>query len=124
MSIRSKSWKSVAPGPSSLTAPTFAAQASLQRLPVPDLASALVTLKESIVPLAWSDQEYAAAEKKIDQFARSTQATELIARLLTRAQETNNWLESWWDDAAYLSYRDSVCLTISFFSSHLNLHMS
>jgi carnitine O-acetyltransferase len=118
MSTRPSFWKSAAPSPPK-TATTFAAQHSLPRLPVAPLAPSLVKLKESLRPLAWSDTEYAAAEKKIDQFANSPQAAELHARLVKRAAETSHWLEQWWDDLAYLGYRDSVrtrCFDHHFFS--------
>jgi carnitine O-acetyltransferase len=110
MSTRPILWKSEAPDPLSLSNPTFAAQSYLQKLPVPDMIATFTRLKESLKPIAWSDEEYAAAEKKIDSFANSPLARELHARLLKRAQESSHWLEEWWDDAGYLAYRDSVCL--------------
>lgn len=103
---RSAHWKTLAPTPLPNTA-TFAAQKNLPRLPVPDLQKTLLRLKESLKPIAWSDDEYAAAVKKIDDFGNS-QGPVLHERLLARASEREHWLEEWWDDAGYLGYRDSV----------------
>ena len=100
-------WKSAAPPPPAHTT-TFAAQSTLPRLPVAPLAPSLTKLKQTLKPLAWSHAEYAEAEKKIDHFAKSPLAAQLHARLVERAAENPHWLESWWDDLAYLGYRDSV----------------
>lgn len=108
---RPPNWKDLAPEPLPGT-PTFAAQASLPKLPVPDLSATLDRLKDSLKPIAWSDDEYESVVKKIDEFA-SGKGPELHQRLLKRHGETKHWLESWWDDAGYLGYRDSVCLCLS-----------
>lgn len=107
-SRRSASWKAVAPSP--LPGPTFAAQSSLPRLPVPQLPDTLTKLKDSLKPLAWNDSEFQAVLRKIDEFgAPGGPGTELQKRLQKRREETSHWLEEWWDDIAYLTYRDSVC---------------
>ena len=92
-------WKAAAPPASSDTV--------LPKLPVPDLQTTLARLKESLVPIAWSEPEYAEVEKKIDEFGRGPGPI-LHQRLLKHAQEQPHWLERWWDDVAYLGYRDSV----------------
>jgi len=101
MSARPILWKSVPPQLTSLHLPS---------LPVPDLIPSLSALKDSLKPFALSDQEYAAAIDKIDHFISTKQASQLHSRLLKRAQQTPHWLEQWWDDTAYLGYRDSVRL--------------
>lgn len=105
-STRPSGWKRAAPEalPATLT---FAAQSNLPKLPVPDLERTLTRLKESLKPIAWTDSEYAAVDAKIDKFS-TTKGPELQARLLKHSQETGHWLEDWWDDGAYLGYRDSV----------------
>lgn len=102
---RPPAWKAAAPSgpPGSVT---FASRHP--KLPVVDLKDTLARLKESLKPIAWSDAELAAVEKKIDEFAIG-KGPELQTRLLQRAEETPHWLEQWWDDAGYLGYRDSVC---------------
>lgn len=99
-------WKASAPKalPGTLT---FGHQRKLPRLPVPKLEDTFSRLKESLRPIAWSESEYDAVASKIDEFAK-TKAPELQGRLLARAEKTPHWLEEWWDDAAYLGYRDSV----------------
>lgn len=99
-------WKASAPEALPNTV-TFGAQKTLPRLPVPALPDTLKRLKESLKPIAWSEDEYAAVEKKIAEFA-AEKGPELQERLLKHAEGKDHWLEAWWDDAAYLSYRDSV----------------
>lgn len=101
-------WKASAPEalPGTLT---FAAQKKLPRLPVPKLEDTFSRLKESLKPIAWSESEYATVSSKVDEFAK-TKAPELQGRLLARAEERPHWLEEWWDDGAYLGYRDSVSI--------------
>ena len=100
-------WKAAAPRPlpGSLT---FNAQTKLQKLPIPYLHDTLSRLKKSLKPIAWFDAEYAAVLKEIDNFANH-QGPVLHNRLLERGNQLPHWLEEWWDDSAYLGYRDSVC---------------
>ncbi|KAG5340287.1 hypothetical protein C0989_002303 [Termitomyces sp. Mn162] len=100
---RPTTWKAAAPAATHGTK-TFSAE--LPKLPVANLSDTLIRLKQSLEPIAWSDEEYAAVCKKIDQFA-AEQGPELQQRLLSRAEETRHWLEEWWDDDNYFAYRDS-----------------
>ncbi|CDO69773.1 hypothetical protein BN946_scf184766.g18 [Trametes cinnabarina] len=108
-------WKQLAPPP--LPGPTFAAQSSLPRLPVPALADTLAKLKETLKPIAWSENEYADAVKVVDQFANSDYARELQHRLEQRAEEPGrlHWLEEWWDDWSYMGFRESVVVNVSYY---------
>lgn len=119
MATRSAHWKSLAPFPPAGT-PTFAQQQTLEKLPVPPLDATLDKLKKSLRPLAWSDEEYNSTIKKVDEFGTGP-ATELQQRLEARRNEEgrDHWLEEWWDDAAYLAYRDSVSLNRRCISSDL-----
>jgi hypothetical protein len=103
---RPADWKSVAPSPPAGTS-TSAAQSSLQKLPVLPLAPTLGRLKATLVPVAHTPAELADAHRKIDAFANGM-GPELQRRLEEHARYKPHWLEEWWDDAAYLSYRDSV----------------
>jgi len=105
-------WKAKAPG--SLPGPTFAAQARLPKLPVPELEQSLRKLKESLKPIAHSVGEHDAAVAKVDEFAKGL-APKLHERLLKRHGLTDHWLEEWWDNDAYLAYRDSVVVNVSYF---------
>lgn len=104
---RPANWKAAAPFPPS-GVPTYAAQSSLPRLPVPELVDTVRRLKESLKPLARDAKELQEAERKVDEFAAGL-APELQNRLLQRRDATQHWLEDWWDDGGYLGYRDSVC---------------
>ncbi|KAH6916065.1 carnitine acetyl transferase [Coprinopsis sp. MPI-PUGE-AT-0042] len=110
---RPANWKELAPEalPGSLT---YAAQTKLPKLPVPNLPDTLTRLKETLKPIAWSEEEFQAVSKKIDAFADG-QGPELHKRLLKRDAETKHWLESWWDDIGYLGYRDSVVINVSYY---------
>jgi len=106
-STRPQNWKASAPEPLPNTS-TFAAQASLPKLPVPDLPATLTRLKDALKPLAKTEAEYAAALTKIDEFELG-RGKVLQKRLLERDAGRKHWLEDWWDDIAYLGYRESVC---------------
>jgi hypothetical protein len=105
--LRPTDWKSAAPSPPAGTT-TFAAQSSLPKLPVLPLVPTLERLKATLVPIAHTPAELADARRKIDAFANGV-GLELQHRLEERVPYKPQWLEEWWDDAAYLSYRDSVC---------------
>ena len=105
-------WKAKAP--LSLPGPTFAAQARLPKLPVPELEQTLRKLKDSLKPIAHHAEEYDAAVAKVDDFAKGL-GPRLHERLLKRREETDHWLEEWWDNDAYLAYRDSVVVNVSYF---------
>ncbi|KAF8745454.1 hypothetical protein AX14_008885 [Amanita brunnescens Koide BX004] len=108
---RPHDWKAAAPESPGIT---FGSQRNLLKLPVPELNKTLAQLKETLKPIAWSDQEYSAVEKKIDDFALN-KGPELHKRLLMRYEQTPHWLEQWWDDAGYLGYRDSVVVNVSYY---------
>ncbi|KAI0791957.1 carnitine acetyl transferase [Abortiporus biennis] len=110
--VKPQDWKAKAP--SSLPGPTFAAQATLPKLPVPDLPETLAKLKDTLKPIAWSESEYAEVLKKIDEFG-STLGPELQKRLLERKENTAHWFEEWWDELAYMGYRDSVIINVSYY---------
>ena len=106
-SPRPQNWKAAAPAPPAGTT-TFSAQSSLPKLPVLPLIPTLDRLKRTLGPIAHTNAELAEAERKIDAFANGI-GPELQRRLEVHAQGRPHWLEEWWDDGAYLSYRDSVC---------------
>lgn len=103
---RPANWKAAAPEPVAGST-TFASQSSLPKLPIPELKDTLARLKDTLKPIAWSDAEFAAVSRKIDQFA-TEKGPELHARLLKHSENKPHWLEQWWDDGGYLGYRDSV----------------
>lgn len=105
-------WKARAPGPPAGSA-IATAQNSLPRLPVPALEDTFTRLRRSLQPLAHSPDELRATERKIRDFEAGL-ASELQTRLLKRQKTTEHWLEEWWDNGAYMGYRDSVCIATCF----------
>ncbi|CAE6403608.1 unnamed protein product [Rhizoctonia solani] len=118
MVTRPADWKSRAPAPLPNTK-TFAGEAALPSLPIPDLDVSLDRLKATLRPLARSAEELKVAESKIEELRSADLARKLQGRLLQRKEEKDNigssWLEEWWDDAAYLTYRDSVVVNVSYY---------
>ncbi|KAF8603875.1 carnitine acetyl transferase [Ceratobasidium sp. AG-I] len=120
MVTRPISWKAQAPAPLPNTK-TFAGEAALPFLPVPDLDASLDRLAVTLKPLARSADELKAVESKIEELRSAGLGKKLQERLLQRKEEKDkvgsSWLEEWWDDAAYLTYRDSVVVNVSYFYS-------
>jgi hypothetical protein len=99
-------------------------QASLPHLPVPPLASTLAKYLETIRPHL-TPSEYAHSESVVRAFGASAQAGELQRRLEARAVTAAepggmaNWLADWWNEAAYMAYRDPVVVNVSYFYVHV-----
>ncbi|KAI0852585.1 acyltransferase ChoActase/COT/CPT [Daldinia vernicosa] len=95
-------------------------QDSLPRLPVPTLEETAARYVKSLHPLL-SPVEYAASKKAVDEFIKpGGVGRKLQEKLIARRENPNNknWLYEWWNDAAYLSYRDPVVPYVSYFYSH------
>jgi carnitine O-acetyltransferase len=96
-------------------------QDSLPRLPVPTLSSTgakyLETVKPHLSPAAFSR-----TQDVVKSFVQSEQGHELQKRLQARASESDrkNWLSEWWNDVAYMGYRDPVCVYVSYFYVYLD----
>ncbi|KAI9509186.1 acyltransferase ChoActase/COT/CPT [Russula earlei] len=93
-------------------------QASLPHLPVPPLSSTLAKYLETIRPHL-TPAEYARSESAVRAFGASPYAAELQRRLEERASGTVNWLADWWNETAYMSYRDPVVVNVSYFYVHV-----
>ncbi|KAF9047176.1 carnitine acetyl transferase [Hymenopellis radicata] len=106
---RPDNWKAAAPA-------TATTKQNLPKLPVADLSDTLAKLKESLKPMAWSADEYAAVSNKIDAFGRPGGIGEVLqSRLKRHDEQSEHWLENWWDDGGYLGYRDSVVVNVSYY---------
>ena len=95
-------------------------QDSLPRLPVPTLEETAARYLKSLKPLL-SETELASSKKAVDEFiAPGGPGRKLQDKLIARREDPNcrNWLAEWWNDAAYLSYRDPVVPYVSYFYSH------
>jgi carnitine O-acetyltransferase len=104
MVTRPSDWKSRAPAPLPNTK-TFAGEAALPSLPVPDLDASLDRLKVTLKPLARGPEELKAAESKIEELRTAGLGRKLQERLLQRKEEKDkigsSWLEEWWDDVSF-----------------------
>ena len=100
--------------------PMLRYQASLPHLPVPPLSSTLSKYLETIRPHLTST-EYVRSEATVREFGASPRGAELQKRLEARAAEpgTVNWLADWWNDVAYMAYRDPVVVNVSYFFLHM-----
>lgn len=99
----------------------FQYQDSLPSLPVPPLQQTLQTYKDSIKPFypqGENDPEFIKYSQIIDQFATSQDASALQTKLQGLAANERNWLSLYWDNWAYLDYRDPVSPYVSYFYSH------
>jgi hypothetical protein len=89
--------------------PLYASQSSLPKLPVPSLSSTFHKYLESIQPHL-TPEEFA--------HSKSNLSNTLQARLEGRAAEKESWLSEWWNEAAYMGYRDSIVPNVNYFYLH------
>ncbi|KAK3688412.1 acyltransferase ChoActase/COT/CPT [Podospora appendiculata] len=95
-------------------------QESLPRLPVPTLEETASRYLKSLRPLL-SPTELEASTKAVEEFiAPNGPGRKLQEKLVARREDPKhkNWIYEWWNDAAYLSYRDPVVPYVSYFYSH------
>lgn len=97
-------------------------QASLPRLPVPDLGQTCVRYLRSVRPLL-SNNEYEQTLAVVAAFAVGGRGEELQRRLITRRAEKHHssWLAEWWNQRAYLTDREPVVFFVSYFYSFKRL---
>ncbi len=96
--------------------PMLRFEASLPRLPVPPLSSTAAKYLETVQPHL-SPEQYSVTQAAVKKFLESDQAKVLQERLQARAVDpsTKNWLSEWWNDVAYMAYRDPVVVFVSYF---------
>lgn len=82
---------------------TFQFQSSLPSLPLPDLQNTLRKYLESVKPHV-TPEEYSHTESIVRQFGSGI-GQELQQKLKLKAQNSRNWMEKWWEDAAYFEGR-------------------
>lgn len=100
--------------------PMLRFQESLPRLPVPTLEETAARYVKSLHPLL-SAAEYDTSKKAVEEFVRpGGVGRRLQEKLVARREDpaVRNWIYEWWNDAAYLSYRDPVVPYVSYFYSH------
>jgi len=66
--------------------------------------------------------EFLKTKSAVEDFVVSPLAKTLQNRLQARADEPGmkNWLADWWNDVAYLGYRDPVVVFVSYFFIHVD----
>lgn len=95
-------------------------QESLPQLPVPTLEETTTRYLKSLRPLL-TDAEFEKSKAAVADFVKSGGVGhKLQEKLVAKAKDpkTKNWIYEWWNDAAYLSYRDPVVPYVSYFYSH------
>jgi carnitine O-acetyltransferase len=93
---------------------------SLPRLPVPTLQETATRYLKSVHPLL-SESELQATTKAVQDFIKPGGiGSKLQEKLVARREDPKhkNWIYEFWNDAAYLSYRDPVVPYVSYFYSH------
>ncbi|WPG97867.1 Hypothetical protein R9X50_00064900 [Acrodontium crateriforme] len=93
---------------------------SLPKLPVPTLEETGARYLKSVHPLL-NANEYAKTKAAVEDFiAPGSFGRKLQERLEARRNDPKvaNWIAEWWDQAAYLAYRDPIVPYVSYFYSH------
>jgi carnitine O-acetyltransferase len=94
-------------------------QPTLPSLPVPSLISTISKYLDTIRPIL-TDSQYATSQKLANSFLTDPFPNVLQNRLLERAHLVgDNWLSEWWNDTAYMAYRDPVVVFVSYFFVHV-----
>lgn len=105
---------------SALKGDLYRYQKELPKLPVPTLQESAAKYLSSVQPLL-NESQFQSTTAKVQDFIKSGGIGEkLQARLEQFAAnpKVDNWLAEWWDDYAYMSYRDPVLPYVSYFFSH------
>lgn len=100
--------------------PMLRFQESLPKLPVPTLEETAKRYLKSVHPLV-TVPEFKSTTKAVEEFIKPGGTGEkLQKRLIARREDPKhkNWIYEWWNDVAYLSYRDPVVPYVSYFYSH------
>ncbi|KAI1003355.1 Carnitine [Podosphaera aphanis] len=93
---------------------------SLPKLPVPSLEETTSRYLKSVHPLL-SKSEYETTTRAVQEFVKPGGiGRKLQERLVARREDPQikNWVYRWWNDTAYLLYRDPVVPYVSYFYSH------
>jgi len=93
---------------------------SLPRLPVPTLEETAKRYLKSVHPLL-SQKEFEETTKAVNEFVAPGGPGELLQKRLVERRERpeiKNWIAEWWNEAAYMAYRDPVVPYVSYFYSH------
>lgn len=89
---------------------TFAAQDSLPKLPIPELASSLDKYLTALKPLQ-TPREHAETRHAVEEFAKH-EGPELQEKLIKYAQRKTSYIEQFWYDS-YLNFDNPVVLNLN-----------
>lgn len=93
---------------------TFENQSELPRLPIPTLEHTAKVYLKSVEPLL-SPEEFGKYSLVVQDFVKGL-GQELQKRLIAHDKtQPNSWLESWWLNLAYLSWRNPVLIDSNWF---------
>ncbi|EPZ36771.1 Acyltransferase ChoActase/COT/CPT domain-containing protein [Rozella allomycis CSF55] len=101
----------------------WAHQASLPKLPVPTLEETCSKYLQTLKPLL-NDVEYEQNRRAVEEFlAPNGVGRVLQERLVEKAKNAKtSWLINWWNEYAYLAYRDPVVIYVSYFFQFVDDH--
>ncbi|KAJ1759028.1 hypothetical protein LPJ58_002491 [Coemansia sp. RSA 1591] len=89
-------------------------QGKLPRLPIPTLSQTIERYLESILPLVGNDKDaLAATTRKAHEFLKVGERLQQRLKSYDATQE-NSWLEKWWLELAYLSWREGLCINSNY----------
>ena len=97
---------------------TFDLQDQLPRLPVPELEHTAKTLYKSLLPFLESSQLQQTPQQlwqECQAFFTSPLCQQLQRRLQDHAKDKQNWLDKWWFQLAYLTWREPLCINSNWF---------
>lgn len=100
----------------------FKYQTQLPKLPVPALSETCSKYLRSVEPFL-SPSQLASTTAIVEEFSRPGGKGEVLQKRLEQfAEGKDNWLAEYWDDYAYMSYRDPVVPYVSYFFSHKDVN--
>ena len=81
------------------------------------MAKYLETVQPHVTPA-----QFARTQAAVRKFVESEQGRVLQERLQARAAREGvaNWLAEWWNETAYMGYRDPVVVFVSYFYVHVD----
>lgn len=88
---------------------TLMKQASLPRLPVPQLSDTIKRYLDTVEPLL-NETEYETTKKVATEFASSSLGQKLQKLLVDKSKTTDNWMHQWWLDKIYLEPRYNLII--------------
>lgn len=98
----------------------FKFQTQLPKLPVPTLQETFSKYLRTVEPFL-STKQLEKTKDHVNLFLAGGQGEELQKRLQSFAKDKDNWLAEFWDDYAYMSYRDPIVPYVSYFFNHKDI---